>query len=219
MTLFFDFGGTLDTHGIHWFDVFYDAYSQVVPGLSKECLWDCYVNVERLLERDSIISRDDSLHEVLSKKIDMHALQLGITPTVIETVKNTVSHLTDRCLQTSKNVLTLLSEEHQLCVVSNFYGNLEHVLDGYGLLHHFSYVIDSGLVGVRKPDTEIYRLALSVMHSASEDSVMIGDSLKNDIIPARQLGLQTIHLCPSALECKPLPNSIVRSLDDIIDLV
>jgi len=45
--------------------------------------------------------------------------------------------------------------------------------------------------GRAKPDLAIFHQALGDLNPA--DCVMIGDSLANDITPARELGLQTIH--------------------------
>ena len=44
-------------------------------------------------------------------------------------------------------------------LVSNFYGNVNAVLRQFGLDGCFSEVIESAVVGVRKPDPEIWRRA------------------------------------------------------------
>jgi HAD superfamily hydrolase (TIGR01549 family) len=47
-------------------------------------------------------------------------------------------------------------------------------------------------MGVSKPDKEFFRLALARLHAEPSDVVMIGDTYKNDILPAIELGMRTV---------------------------
>lgn len=63
-----------------------------------------------------------------------------------------------------------------------------------GLLDHFEYrhmAISSDL-GVRKPHPAIFQHALDALHVPAEQAVMVGDSLRADIIGAQRLGIFSI---------------------------
>jgi len=49
-------------------------------------------------------------------------------------------------------------------------------------------------MGVSKPQSDIYQIALRTLNIAPQDAVMIGDTYQNDIAPALALGMKTIWL-------------------------
>ncbi|MCG6908937.1 MAG: HAD-IA family hydrolase [Deltaproteobacteria bacterium] len=57
----------------------------------------------------------------------------------------------------------------------------------------FDEVIESSLEGVRKPDPEIYRIALSRLDVNAEECVFL-DDLGINLKPARAMGMQTIKV-------------------------
>lgn len=75
----------------------------------------------------------------------------------------------------------------------------KHILPILTDLGHASLVRDIVLdtvCGVSKPDPAIYRLALDRLKSASHRCVMIGDDIDNDVVPAKQIGMQSIWIEP-----------------------
>lgn len=63
-----------------------------------------------------------------------------------------------------------------------------------GLLNHFDYrhMAISADLGVRKPHPAIFQHALDALHVPAEQAVMVGDSLRADIVGAQRLGIFTI---------------------------
>jgi len=55
-------------------------------------------------------------------------------------------------------------------------------------------LVASEEVGIEKPESPIFQRALEVSNSISENCMMIGDSLKDDIGGAMRLGIKGIHL-------------------------
>ena len=78
-----------------------------------------------------------------------------------------------------------------MVLVSNFYGNIESVLRAYNLLHYFPTIIESAVVGVRKPDPAIFALGVEALGLKPEEVLVVGDSLSKDIAPATSLGCAT----------------------------
>jgi putative hydrolase of the HAD superfamily len=60
-------------------------------------------------------------------------------------------------------------------------------------------VIDSGAVGVRKPDPRIWEPALAATGAAAEAAIHVGDSLITDVGGARAAGIRPIHFDPFRL--------------------
>ncbi|MDE6263430.1 MAG: HAD family hydrolase, partial [Muribaculaceae bacterium] len=52
-------------------------------------------------------------------------------------------------------------------------------------------IIESAVVGVRKPDPAIFRLGVEAFGLPAEEVLVVGDSLKKDILPAESIGCQT----------------------------
>jgi putative hydrolase of the HAD superfamily len=84
----------------------------------------------------------------------------------------------------------------RLAVVSNSEGTVEAMLKDVGLRGYLETVVDSSVVGVVKPDPEIFRLALERLGLAPAEVVMVGDSPSADIAGARAIGARAALLDP-----------------------
>ena len=194
-----DFGGTIDSDGIHWFDQFRDAYA-LVTDVPESLLWDAYVHTERTLGRNPIIKPTDTFCKTLQTKIALQAEYLqshGITVTAQDTILDTcynkvVKHISS----VSKPVLERI--KLPMVLVTNFYGNMHTVLEEFGLSHLFKDVIESAVAGVRKPDPQIFRLGVAALGLQPQETIMIGDSQEKDILPAQSIGCQTFQITPSS---------------------
>jgi putative hydrolase of the HAD superfamily len=79
-------------------------------------------------------------------------------------------------------------------------------------------VIDSGAVGVSKPDPRIFRIALEAMQLAPADAWYVGDTPAIDVAGARAAGLMPIVLDPYGLQADA-DYVRVRSLGELAALV
>lgn len=194
-----DFGGTIDSDGIHWFDQFRDAYA-LVASVPEPLLWDAYVHTERTLGRNPIIGPDYTFCKTLQIKIALQTEYLqskGVTITAQDTILDTCYNKVVKHISTvSKPVLERI--KLPMVLVTNFYGNMHTVLEEFGLSHLFKDVIESAVAGVRKPDPEIFRLGVAALGLEPQETVMIGDSPDKDILPAQSIGCQTFQITPSS---------------------
>jgi len=90
-----------------------------------------------------------------------------------------------------------------LAVVSNSDGTLEGRLREEGICQvgpgrgvPMTIVIDSGVVGVAKPDPAIFRIALDACGVAPERALHVGDTVGADIDGALAAGVRPLHLDP-----------------------
>ncbi|CAL5039823.1 unnamed protein product [Urochloa decumbens] len=83
-------------------------------------------------------------------------------------------------------------------IVSNAeYRYKDVVLPALGLHQgsEWDFGVFSGVVGVEKPDTRIYKMALEMAGNiAPEEALHIGDSMRKDYIPARSIGMHALLL-------------------------
>jgi len=83
-----------------------------------------------------------------------------------------------------------------LVVVSNSDGSIERKLREAGLRDSFHGIVDSAVVGVEKPDPEIFRHALARSGCASERTLHVGDLYAIDVVGARRAGLHAALVDP-----------------------
>ena len=98
------------------------------------------------------------------------------------------------CIESARPVLERLHEKYPMVLVSNFYGNVSSVLSDFGLLQYFDKIIESAVVGVRKPDPKIFSLGVEALGLEPEEVLVVGDSYKKDILPSRSIGCRTLWL-------------------------
>jgi len=93
-----------------------------------------------------------------------------------------------------KLAMDLKQKGYSIYVLSNFPGDQYDKYEKHNsFLQIFDDKIISGHVGLAKPDTKIYQLAIDKFHLTPERSLFIDDKIEN-IEGAKQLGIQTIHL-------------------------
>lgn len=89
-----------------------------------------------------------------------------------------------------------LARTHRLGLLANSDGTAETRLGRMGLRPFFSSVIDSHVVGMRKPDPSIYILAARSLDTSIERCLFIDDRIEN-VEAARAAGMAAIHYCHS----------------------
>jgi len=66
-------------------------------------------------------------------------------------------------------------------------------LEGSGLLGFFSCMVAWDMVRAKKPAHEPFIAALDMLRSAADEVLLVGDSPRRDIEPARALGFRTVY--------------------------
>lgn len=194
--IIFDYGGTIDSRGDHWSEVIWDAYQATEVPVSKDAFRDAYVFAERELARTRHILPHHTFHDLLLIKMRIelqHLTEKHFLPE--DAVGYYAAQLADYCDDAARNaiadarpVLEELYRRYPMVLVSNFYGNVEAVLETYDLRRYFRDIIESAVVGVRKPDPAIFALGVKALALEPGQVLVIGDSLRKDIEPARSLG-------------------------------
>lgn len=225
----FDFGGTLDSPFLHWMDIYIDIYTRELNlSLTKETFRDSYVYAEQTVEREQLIKPHYSLYETQSVKTHLQFASLvekGILPDedrykdeIPCRAARLVTDYSSAYVKASKPVLETLMQRYKLLLVSNYYGNLLTIITDLGIRDCFYTVTDSTIAGIRKPDPALWKLAIEQAGFTPEQVLVVGDSMKNDIVPGLSLGCQVVQGCPASKEL-PADITAVRQLNELLTLL
>jgi putative hydrolase of the HAD superfamily len=107
-------------------------------------------------------------------------------------------------------VLEQLRERFQLAVISNFDGRLRFILQNLGISKYFAHVFISSELGADKPDPEIFRRALKVMHLDANEVLHVGDDAEKDWKAAAAVGLLVFRLDRPRNSLRDLPSWVGR---------
>ena len=123
-------------------------------------------------------------------------------------------------LKENKLVLEHLKQKgYPMVLVSNFYGNINQVLKDAGIDGYFEDVIESAVVGVRKPNPAIFALGVCALDLPASQVLVVGDTYGKDIIPAHKLGCHTLLIKGLQWEEKKvdesIPDGIIQKLSEM----
>lgn len=198
--IIFDYGGTIDSFGHHWSHIIDEGYKAAGIQLDNPTFRDAYVFAERALAKERIIIPTDNFLQLMRKKIRIELQWLvdggHLSASVLEddTCEKIARYCYDyaaRSVNAARPVLEKLSEKYPMVLVSNFYGNVEEVLRDFDIRRYFRGIIESAVVGVRKPDARIFMLGVVALGLKPEEVLVVGDSIRKDILPARSIGCRT----------------------------
>ncbi len=178
----FDLGGVVfdsPLHEIASFEVDQGlpagTVGRIVIGAGPDGAWACHERGEISADTFERRLRKEALEKGVALDVEemMGRIEknLGVRPAMLEAVD---------CLR-----------DHGLAV-----GAVTNNWRGLGLAgveRHFDTVVESCREGVRKPEPEIYRIALSRLEVTAHQTVML-DDIGANLKPARQMGMFTIKV-------------------------
>lgn len=226
----FDYGGTLDTAGCHWGQMLWHAYQRQQVPVSEQQFRDAYVYGERTLAKEPIIKPDFTFYKTLSVKIRLEMEQLCTSGawdademefnTKHEAVLTDLYKQVKQITNHSREVLTVLHQKYPMVLVSNFYGNIQVVLKEFGLDSFFQDIVESAVVGIRKPDSRIFSLGVERLNMKPEEVCVVGDSFYKDIEPALKAGCHAVWFKGEGWTHKTfdesLPDKVITDLSQLL---
>lgn len=247
----FDFGGTLDTDGCHWGMKIWHAYEMLDIPINENQFREVYVQVERTLGKHSYITPRDTFHRMMSVKLDLQMdyickkvvedANVGITYDwrkidmdefdfksadvarfYSRRLLSIIYRQVENQMKDTRTVLSALYPQYPMALVSNFYGNMHTVLKEFQLDQFFPHIIESADVGIRKPDPAIFKAGVDALGLKPEEVVMVGDSMENDILPAKEIGCHTIWLEGEGWTCcqkKDAADVVIHSISQLPDIL
>lgn len=229
--IIFDYGGTIDSFGHHWSHIIDEGYKAAGIELDVQVFRDAYVFAERALAKERIILPVDNFLELMRKKVRIELQWLvdnGHLPAAVmdggacETIARYCYDYAADAVNAARPVLEKLAGKYPMVLVSNFYGNVEEVLRDFGIRQYFRGIIESAVVGVRKPDPRIFMLGVVALGLEPAEVLVVGDSLRKDIMPARSIGCATAWIKGrgwTADEDAAEDDALISGLDSLLSML
>ena len=185
-TIFFDIGVVLiDIHPERTYQYLSDSADVEVNMVKESFPWDAHDQYERgiMNNEDWFITYKESLPQpcCLKRSDFWNAWKL-----LLGEEKNTV------------NILEALNKQYSIWLLSNT--NPKHIQDEIEKRYFFPSLVNGAVysfdVGVRKPEKEIYEIAMQRANANPQECLFIDDLLEN-IQAAKQIGIEGIHFISS----------------------
>lgn len=218
--IFFDFGGCIDAPGIHTRVLFWNAFlaEKLVSLEERAQFQEAYTHADqKMMSTGEAASL--GLAEFNQHNATLIGAEIGIGRDECQLAGDRVTALMADYLAESREALGLFRGNYELSVISNFTGNLELIMEEFGLRELFSSVTESFYAGVSKPDLKIFRDALAKHAEAPEQCLYVGDNPVNDIAPAASLGMRTALIHPAGQRRECGADFYVESLRDLFSAI
>lgn len=106
-----------------------------------------------------------------------------------------ITHLTtfNHLFENTIEILDYLRLKYNLHIITNGFKEVQHKkLSQSNIDHYFKTVTNSEMVGVKKPNPQIFNYAIDLAKTSVNQSIMIGDNYEADILGAHNIGMDTI---------------------------
>lgn len=116
--------------------------------------------------------------------------------------------------------LTYLSRKYELHIITNGFKEVQTgKLRNCNLEQYFNRLITSEDVGYQKPDHRIFEYAFKTANALAENSLMIGDDEKTDILGATKVGMNYIWFNPEKRNSQFKSEPVINSLKELEGLL
>lgn len=191
-SLLLDFGGCIDAPGIHTRTLFWRAFTRegVMPEAQREIFQEAYTLADQRMMKTGEakkmgLSTFNRFNAALISDL------LGLEEGAGERPADWVTAEMSRHIEGARPALQAYSTELPLGIISNFTGNLELIMEEFSIRSLFSAVTESFYAGSSKPEHKIFHAALAKQPFSPGECLYVGDNPKNDIEPAKSLGIKT----------------------------
>ncbi len=219
--IFFDFGGTIDSDGLHWRKRAYPIYLKYGIDISYDEFSKAFFDSDDNLHIRHDLSKSGFEQTVLLQVSDLLKFINRYDPTLAQRIAD--EFITESKKKVEENTPLfryLKSRGIRLGIISNFYGNLEIVLQSLCIRNYFDVVVDSQAIGHIKPSKEIFQHALSEMKAKADLSAMVGDSFHRDIVGAHNMNMYHFYISEEGYEKKCCDKFfVIKNIRELIKYV
>ena len=167
--------------------IFFDIGSTLVCEKDSE-----EYRINKVLENSSIKKEDFIAEYIELAKKNMDAFNLLVEKYHLPKIEWPA--FLDKKIEGIEEVLDHFKNDFHLGIIANQPAGTIDRLEKWAIKDYFEVIIPSFDVNLKKPQKEIFLLALDKANCNPEEAMMIGDRLENDILPSMQLGFKTIWL-------------------------
>jgi len=201
-TVCFDVGKTLITPAVSEAQILVDAASSfgvdVDVALVEKSIPAMYEYYEDLFKNDnSIWGNDDRAIEIWMMLYEHLCDLVGISEIGPQVARLGYEKFLDPACwklydDVSPTLSALRAKGMSLGIISNWDSSLEAIIKGLGIKPFFEVLISSAVVGMYKPQPEIFELALRELGAVNSETLFVGDHMDADIIGAAGVGITPV---------------------------
>jgi len=182
--IFFDLGNTLVNEEI----AKKNRLKNVIKKLNEDNIDITEIEFENLMIKASI--------NYSERLIASSLLELGLTETQKNKYLSVIKYPKELEIlyEDVPELLRYLNSKYKIGVIANQSAGTKKRLTEYGILNYINFCISSSEVGFDKPSLEIFEMSLDKANCKTEEAVMVGDRLDNDIYPAKIIGMKTVRI-------------------------
>ncbi|MEP0132478.1 MAG: YjjG family noncanonical pyrimidine nucleotidase [Eudoraea sp.] len=196
--IFFDLDHTLWDFEMNSALTFKKIFDEVEVDVNLSKFLEIYVPVNLAfwkLYREDKIKKPELRYQRL--KTTFEAIQYNIEDEVIDILSTEyIAKLAtyNNLLPYTVEILDYLKPKYKLHIITNGFEEVQtRKLVNANIFGYFDQVINSEMAGVKKPNPEIFELALKKANAAADKSLMVGDNIEADILGAKAAGFHALH--------------------------
>ncbi|WP_238475809.1 HAD-IA family hydrolase [Clostridium manihotivorum] len=186
----------------HWFitsNFFKYIDAEKYKKIDKNKINNAFVKAQEYISQQNYIKTEHEEYEHFYKfyRIFSEELtELNLTDSSIKDLTKDLVYNNKKYTfyEDAKEVVTKLSVDYKLAIVSDAWPSLENVFVQADLRKYFSSFIISSKLGVTKPNEFMYKSALQELNMKAEQCIFIDDNIKN-CDGAKKLGIESLLLC------------------------
>lgn len=147
------------------------------------------------LYREEKITKDELRYQRLKKVFDQLGYDIA-DEQIMHLAEEYIAHLSSftHLFPNTIEILQYLRPKYNLHIITNGFQEIQdRKLSNTGIYDYFQIIMNSEIVGVKKPNPLIFNKAIEKAGTSSQKSIMIGDSLEADIFGAQGVGMHTLH--------------------------
>ncbi len=221
--VFFDAGNTIVFPD---YDIYVDIARSLGRAVSHEQVVDAEARARASFDRAVAGSSGDGVYGFWPVYYTPFYERLGLTGAQVERAIEMTRRANDEGFGIwrvpvdglEETVDALVRRGLSVGIISNSDGRLEARLEGIGIRDLFDFVIDSAVVGVSKPASAIFGLAVEASGVPAGQAVYVGDYYEVDVVGARGVGMTPVLFDPVGAYHDVDCDTIAR-FGDIVGLV
>lgn len=193
----------LDKYGIKDAIYFHDIYKGF-----NDNLWELY--------RQGKIEKDFLKYERFRLPLEHFGI---IDDKLAHSMGNDYTFYSPRCVALvphASEVLEYLKPNYHIHLITNGFVEVQNSkIQSSGLDKFIETMTVSEDIGIKKPDTRIFDYALSKAQASADESLMVGDDLNVDILPAKKINMDQIFFNRNKIQHK---ETITKEINDLTEL-
>jgi HAD superfamily hydrolase (TIGR01549 family) len=104
------------------------------------------------------------------------------------------SHIKYKLMDGINDFLRIFSTQYKIGILGQYGKDFRQYLEGINLLKYFTFAEIQDDYKITKPDPRYFEAILKKCKCKPKESIMVGDRIDKDIIPAKIIGMKTIRI-------------------------